>query len=462
MLPHSKPCWFRVSALVMGGLLLTSLVGVAQGQKPSPAPNTLHGAMPMDAQQQLLHALLGKRDPMAVPRAVDPVMWNRIWIPADNKMTPERVELGRKLFFDTRLSADHTVACATCHDVSRSFTDHRMISEGIRGQLGQRNAPTVMNALFMQSQFWDGRAPRLQDQAKLPIVNPIEMGQPEPQAAVDAIKEDPEYRRLFQAAYGSAPNYDDLAKAIAVFEHTLVFLDSPFERFLAGDQNAIPEQAKRGWALFNGKARCMSCHRFNRSNPSGSDSRFHNIGVAARNQNFEALAVKALAALQSKGGIEAVDRLALQTDMSELGRFLVTKNRADIGAFKTEQLRNIALTAPYMHDGSMKTLWDVMDHYNKGGEANLYLDGGIEPLGLNQKEINAVIAFLFTLTDDRFAAENAQALAKQQAQAREKRPFRDEALAQGRILPYEVRVFGKPALKKTSQSGATQDSGEQQ
>ena len=459
---HIKPRWFRVSALAMGSLLLAAVFGVAQGQKPAPASNALHGAMPMAAQKQRLHALLGKRDPLAAPAAVDPVMWNRIWIPEDNKMTPERIELGRKLYFDTRLSADHTVACATCHDVSRSFTDQRMVSEGIRDQLGQRNAPTTMNALFMQSQFWDGRAPRLEDQAKLPIVNPIEMGQPKPQAAVDAIKDDPEYRRLFQAAYGSAPNYNDLARAIAAFERTLIFLDSPFDRFLAGDQNAIPEQAKRGWGLFNGKARCVACHTLNRSNPSGSDSRFHNIGVAARNQNFEALAIKALAALGSQGGIGAVDQLALRTDMSELGRFLVTKNRADIGAFKTEQLRNVALTAPYMHDGSMRTLWDVMDHYNKGGEANPYLDGGIEPLGLNQKEINAVIAFLFTLTDDRFAAENAQALAKQQAQARQKRPFRDEALAQGRILPYEVRVFGKPALKKTPPSGATQDSGEQQ
>lgn len=462
MLSHIRPRWFRVAALAMGGLLFSALFGAAQGQKPASAQNELHGAMPMGMQRQLLHALLSNRNPMTVPRAVDPVMWNRIWIPADNKITPERIELGRKLFFDTRLSADGTVACATCHDVSRSFTDHRMVSEGIHDQLGHRNAPTVMNALFMQSQFWDGRAPRLEDQAKLPIVNPIEMGQPKPQAAVDAIKKDPEYRRLFQAAYGSAPNYNDLARAVAAFERTLVFLDSPFERFLAGDQNAISAQAKRGWELFNGKARCMTCHTFNRSNPSGSDSRFHNIGVAARNQNFEALAIKALTALESKGGIHALDQLALQTDMSELGRFLVTKNRSDIGAFKTEQLRNIALTAPYMHDGSMKTLWDVMDHYNKGGEANPYLDGGIEPLGLSEKEINAVIAFLFTLTDDRFAAQNAQALAKQQAQARHKRPFRDEALAQGRILPYEIRVFGKPALKKTRPSGAIQDSGEQQ
>jgi cytochrome c peroxidase len=298
----------------------------------------------------------------------------------------------------------------------------------------------------MQTQFWDGRAPTLEEQAKLPIVNPIEMGNKGGAAAVANIANDAEYQRMFQAAYGSAPNYDDLAKAIASFERTLIFLDSPFDRFLAGDETAIPAQAKEGWDLFNDKARCASCHVLNRSNPSCSDSRFHNVGVSARNQNFEMLASQALRALSEEGGIEAVDRLALQTDMTELGRFLVTKNYSDIGAFKTPQLRNVALTAPYMHDGSMRTLWDVMDHYNRGGEANPYLDGGIEPLALNQEELNALVAFLFTLTDDRFAEQNRAALAKQQSQALSARPFREEALAQRKVLPYEVEVFGKPTL----------------
>jgi cytochrome c peroxidase len=273
------------------------------------------------------------------------------------------------------------------------------------------------------------------------------MGNRDGAAAIANIAGDADYRRMFQAAYGSAPNFDALAKAIAAFERTLVFLDSPFDRFLAGDENAVPDQVKQGWALFNGKARCMSCHTLNRSNPSGSDSRFHNVGVSARKQNFEMLASQALAALSQEGGNDPVDRLALQTDMSELGRFLVTKDYNDIGAFKTPQLRNVALTAPYMHDGSMRTLWDVMDHYNRGGEANPYLDGGIEPLALSQQEINSLVALLFALTDDRFAAENREALAKQQAQAMSARPFREEELAQRRLLPYEVEVFGKPTLE---------------
>lgn len=402
-----------------------------------------HGAMRMDAQQERMAKLLGERDLTKPPPGVDPVFWEKILVPEDNKMTLERVELGRRLYFDTRLSADGTVACATCHDVSRGFTDQRPLSEGIGDQIGRRNSPTTMNALFMDSQFWDGRAASLETQAELPIINPIEMGQPSREAAVAAIEGNPEYRNLFQAAYGSAPNYGDLVKAIAAFERTLVFLNTPLDRFLAGKNDAMSAEAKQGWDLFNGKARCVSCHTINSANPSGSDSRFHNIGVAARTRNFEALARQALHILEDEGGLEEVDRLALQTNMSELGRFLVTKNHSDIGAFKTEQLRNVGMTAPYMHDGSMRTLWDVMDHYNKGGEANPYLDGGIEPLALTEPEINAVVALLFAMTDDRFAEQNRKAFEEQRKIAQQRRPFRDEALAMRQILPFERRVLGK-------------------
>src|SRR5262249_28100709 len=156
---------------------------------------------------------------------------------------------------------DGTVACATCHDTSRGLTDRRATSEGIGDKIGQRNAPTTMNALFYYTQFWDGRAPSLEEQAKLPIVNPIEMGQPDGAAAVAAIQGDPEYQRMFEAAYGHAPGFDDLARAIAAFERTLVFLDAPFDRFLAGDPKAIDDDAKAGWALFHGRGRCTACHQ---------------------------------------------------------------------------------------------------------------------------------------------------------------------------------------------------------
>ncbi|MEQ8750158.1 MAG: cytochrome c peroxidase [Amphiplicatus sp.] len=393
----------------------------------------------MDAQMERLAALAGGAD--AGANGVDPIVWRDLYVPEDNAQTPERIALGRKLYFDVRLSADGTVACATCHDVSRGFTDQRMVSEGIGDQLGQRNAPTTLNAALFQTQFLDGRAPNLEEQAKLPITNPIEMGHGGLDDAIAAIADDAEYQQMFEAAYQSAPTEETLAKAIASFERTLIFLDAPFDRYAAGDKTAMSEQARRGLTLFNGKARCVSCHMINASNPLGTDNRFHNIGIAARVKNFETLAVQALHALEAAGGdLEAVDRLALETELSELGRFLVTKDRGDIGAFKTSQLRNLAVTAPYMHDGSLTTLWDVMDHYNKGGEANPFLDGGIEPLALTESEISDLVAFMFALTDVRFQDEAEKALADQTARARKQRPFRDTALANREIFPFEARI----------------------
>jgi cytochrome c peroxidase len=428
--------------MVLIGLAITACGALSVAAEPATAP---HGAMPMQEQQQRLDQLItGLTTP---PPGIDPVAWTTIYVPAGNEPTADRIALGRKLYFDTRLSKDGTLACATCHDVSRGFTDHRSVSEGIGDQLGKRSAPTTMNAAMMQSQFWDGRAPSLEEQAKLPILNPIEMGHPDAASAMAGVNTDHAYQGLFQKAYGRAPNYDDLGRAIASFERTLIFLDAPFDRFAAGDRTALSAPAQRGLALFNGKARCVSCHMINSSNPLGTDNRFHNIGVSARKQNFEALAGQALGILRQNTDPQALDKLALQTDMSELGRFLVTKQRQDIGSFKTEQLRNVGLTAPYMHDGSLHTLWDVMDHYNKGGETNAYLDGGIEPLNLSEDEINDVVAFLFALTDKRFTAQNEAAFREQQALAAKNRPFRDNVLAHREMLPFEQRVMGSAGLK---------------
>jgi len=428
-------------------VLLTSIVVVCSGAlEAADAPSGgRHGAQDTQSQQQRLDKLLATDG--GVPKGIDPVVWNGIYVPADNGLTPERIALGRKLYFDTRLSSDGTVSCATCHDVSRGFTDRRNVSEGVGDHLGRRSSPTTLNAALFQSMFWDGRAPTLEEQAKLPILNPIEMGHPDPASAMRAVGSDAAYKNMFQKAYGRAPNYDDLGRAIASFERMLIFLDAPFDHFAAGARDAISPAAQRGLALFNGKARCVSCHMINSSNPLGTDNLFHNIGVSARTQNFEALAGKALASLEANGSVEQLDKLALETDMSELGRFMITRNRSDIGAFKTEQLRNVGITAPYMHDGTLQTLWDVVDHYNKGGETNPYLDGGIEPLNLSEEEINDLVAFLFTLTDTRFTAENEAALRDQKALAAKRRPFRDDALAHRRVLPFETRVIGPAGLK---------------
>jgi cytochrome c peroxidase len=355
-------------------------------------------------------------------------------------MTPERVALGRKLYFDTRLSKDNTVSCATCHDVTRGFTDQLSVSEGIGGQLGRRNAPTTLNVALLQTLFLDGRSPTLDHQARLPIINPIEMGFPDGESAVTAIKDDPEYQKAFQDAYGRDVNYEDIGRAIAAFERVLVFLDSPFQRFIEGDTEAISADAAAGWALFNGKARCVSCHHMSRSNPLGTDNRFHNVGVSARHQDFEELAQQGLKALEEDPSEAKLEELALNTDFSELGRFMVTKNRFDIGTFRTSILLNIGITPPYMHDGSLKTLWDVMDHYNKGGEANPFLDGGMEPLALQEDEIDQLVAFLFTLTDDRLADENRRQMEIQRALADKERPFRDNDIAFRTKIQFEDRV----------------------
>jgi cytochrome c peroxidase len=396
----------------------------------------------MTTQMTRVTELVRPLPPSGAPAGIDPSFWKAI-VPADNAGNEARIALGRKLYFEPRLSKDGTVACATCHDVSRGFSDRRGTSEGIGDQLGRRNGPTTMNAALFSSQFWDGRAATLEDQAKLPILNPIEMGQPDANAAIAGIKNDAEYQKAFKDAYGRAVNFDDLARAIATFERTLVFLDAPFDRFIAGDTKAIDDDAKAGWVIYNGKGRCTSCHQISSSLPIGTDNRFHNVGVSARHQDFEALAKKALGALAKDASKETIDRLAIETDLSELGRFTVTRNRADIGAFKSSQVRNVGITAPYMHDGSMATLWDVIDHYNKGGEPNPYLDGGIEPLALSEKEVDQLVAFLFTLTDLRFDADNKAEMARQRKIAAGKRPLRDEAAAMRKVLQFEQRAQGK-------------------
>jgi cytochrome c peroxidase len=362
-----------------------------------------------------------------------PVAATRAALPADNPQTPDKVALGRKLFFDRRLSLDGSVACSTCHDPARAFTDGRPVSVGIKGRQGQRNAPTVLNALYNKTQFWDGRAATLEDQAALPIQNPSEMGQPSLDAAVAAIANDREYRQAFQVAFERPPNGPDLLRAIASYERTQVSFASPFDHWVAGNQNAISEPAKRGWELFITKARCNNCHALSdtRRDPTFFiDHSFHNIGVGIVRHNVVALACRAQARLNS-GDKLAVDQAAIQSELSVLGSFLVTKNPADIASFKTPSLRNVLVTAPYFHDGSERTLWDVMDHYNKGGMPNPWLDENIRPLALSETEIDEIVAFMATLTSPQNREQGVRDLARQRAIARTSRPQRDIAQAFG-------------------------------
>lgn len=436
MICFERPAMRLRGSGLAAGMLVWWLAAAVQS---ADIPRAKHGDATAEYQLEQLRKLAAPWDVTQAPPGFDPVVW-AAFVPQDNPMTPERVELGRKLYFDTRLSKDNTVSCATCHDVTRGFTDQRPVSEGIGGQLGKRNAPTTLNVALLQTLFWDGRSPTLDHQARQPILNPIEMGMPDEGTALKAIQNDAEYQAAFKKAFGREMNYEDLGRAIGAFERTLVFVDSPFRKFLSGDLEAISPQARAGWELFNGKGRCMTCHPMNPSNPLGTDHRFHNVGVAARHQDFEGLARKAVKLLAEDASEQKLDELAVGTDLSELGRFMVTRNRADMGAFRTPLILNIGITAPYMHDGSLATLWDVMDHYNKGGEANPFLDGGIEPLALTEEEIDQLVAFLFTLTDVRFAEENQRQFELQKAAAKQRRPVRDEAMAMRKTLPFEQRV----------------------
>ncbi|HEY6552960.1 MAG TPA: cytochrome c peroxidase [Vicinamibacteria bacterium] len=334
----------------------------------------------------------------SLPKGLPADLWE-ILIPPDNPVTPEKVALGRKLYFDKRLSKDGSVSCATCHDPAKGFADGKKVAEGIGGKKGTRNSPTVLNAIFYEFQFWDGRAATLEEQAKGPMTNAVEMGMDSHDLVVGIVRKDPEYLAAFGKVFGREPTIDDVVAAIATFERTVVSGDSPFDRFNAGDKAALTPAAQRGWELWNGKARCNTCHPFGDSTPNFSDNKFHNIGVAAKGRDFAALARKAAA-------VTDLQELAFDPDFSELGRFIATKQPKDIGAFKSPGLRDIALTAPYMHDGSEATLLDVIKFYDKGGEPNPYLDGGIVPLKLTEQEMQDLVAFMESLTGQGAGAPN--------------------------------------------------------
>lgn len=331
--------------------------------------------------------------------------------PKGNKPDSTRIGLGQLLFFDKRLSRDRTVSCATCHDPKKGFGDARKKSIGIDGQTAARNAPTIMNAGLQRSFFWDGRVATLEEQAAGPILNPTEMGMPNRAAVVARVREVPEYAALFELAYGRAAEFEDIARALAAFQRTLVFLDSPFDDYRTGKKDAISADAQNGFELF--RKHCTACHPVSLRQPLFSDGNFHNVGIGFETNDHQALGREAFPKLRAGDRDPSVDTSAVVGKYGELGRALVTKLEYQVGAFRTAPLRNIGLTAPYMHDGSLETLWDVVDHYNEGGTKNTWQDPQIIMLGLSDAEIDQVVAFLFSLTDKRLQTENERAYAAQ-------------------------------------------------
>ncbi len=296
-------------------------------------------------------------------------------IPQDNPPTADTVALGRMLYYDKRLSGDNTVACSNCHNPDLYFTDGRPTSLGVGAKTGTRNAPTVLNAAFNPVQFWDGRATTLEDQAGGPIQNPVEMNQPH-DAMIAKIGKLTDYKSAFDKAFGSGPiTILKVEKAVASFERTLLSGNSPFDRYkYGGDKTAMSASAIRGMDIFTDKKRgnCVTCHTIQDNFALFSDGKFHNIGV----------------------GVDP------NGDLKDLGRYNETHLDADKGAFRTPTLRDIAKTGPYMHDGSLKTLKDVVDFYVGGGSSNPTLDKEIKELKLKGPERADLQAFLESLTGD--------------------------------------------------------------
>jgi len=297
------------------------------------------------------------REPLGLPS----IEW-----PKDNRFSTAKVELGRYLFYDKRISADETISCATCHDPKYAFTDGAAVSTGINGQKGTRSAPTVINRAFSLAQFWDGRAATLEDQVKGPMANPIEMGNSH-EMVVSSLKGIAGYLPLFAAAFGSPEiTIDRAAMAIATFERTILSGNAPYDRYKKGDKKAMSPEQVRGMSVFFDKAKCDRCHE---------------------NSNFT---------------LNAYANLGIGTDKPDpdVGRFAITKDPRDWAVFKIPTLREIEHTAPYMHDGSLKTLEEVVDFYDKGGTPNKNLDPNVRKLNLTDLEKKDLVAFLKALSGE--------------------------------------------------------------
>ena len=313
---------------------------------------------------------IGEAIAIASPLGLPPVP-----IPADNPPTAQAIALGRRLYFEKRLSSDNTFSCGSCHSPYIRFSDGLDVASGVGAQKGTRNTPTVLNAAYRLTQFWDGRAASLEQQAGFPIANAKEMNLPH-EVVVTKLSADPSYQAEFAKVFGLGPiTMDKLQKAIASFERTLLSGNAPFDRYqYGGDKSALSAAAVRGLTIFSDPQRgnCAACHTRSERFALFTDDQFHNLGT----------------------GMDA------SGELKDVGRFTQTKIEAQRGAFRTPSLRNVAQTAPYLHDGSLKTLAEVIDFYVGGGNSNPQLDPAIKPLKLSAQDRTDLIAFLEALTGE--------------------------------------------------------------
>ena len=323
-------------------------------------------------------------------------------VPIDNPVTPEKVQLGRKLFFDRRLSANNTVSCAMCHIPEQGFSQNELrLPVGIEGKSVRRNAPTIYNTAYVEQLFHDGREISLENQVWAPLLAANEMGNVSIGAVIERIRSLDDYSERFSKAFGRGPGIETIGMALASYQRTLVSADSPFDRWYYGkEEAAVNAPVKRGFEVFRGKGRCIACHSVSREFALFTDGQFHNTGIGyfatmkTDDTEFDVLL--------APGQVQRVESDLMRSTGSEkftdLGRYEVTGRPEDRWLYRTPTLRNVALTAPYMHDGSMATLRDVVEFYDRGGVPNETLDPLIEPLGLSDVEIADLLAFLQSLT----------------------------------------------------------------
>ena len=289
---------------------------------------------------------------------------NYLPIPQENPLTREKVELGRRLFGEKRLSRDNTVACSTCHIPDKNFTDEKPLAEGVFERVGNRRTPAILNRGYGKAFFWDGRIPTLEEQVLQPIIAEKEMDMTL-EEVVARLDEDDSYRAEFEKVFGHAISKDGVSHALASYVRTILSGNSRYDRYVNGDMDSLTELERQGLEVFRGKGNCTDCHL----GPNLSDEKFRNTGIAWKDGK-----------------------------LADLGRFEVTELETDRGSFKTPTLRNVAERAPYMHDGSLATLEDVVEHYNRGGKRNPYIDRELLPLRLTVDEKHALVVFLHTLT----------------------------------------------------------------
>lgn len=356
---------------------------------------------------------------LAVPLGLPPMV-----IPASNPLTQEKIDLGRRLFMDRRLSHNNVMSCGMCHVPEQGFTSHELgTAIGLEGRSLRRNSPTIFNVGYQRSFFHDGREPHLEDHAWSPLLNKNEMDMPSIGYVVEKVRQLPEYKGLFEAAFKGPVNAERLGHALASYQRTLVSGNSRFDRwYYGGEKNALTPKEQLGFQVFMGKGRCGTCHLVSEKSALFTDHKFHNTGLGWDRTMFPERKSYRVQ-LAPNVFVDVLSKLLkpFEPTMPDVGRYEVTTNPRDSWAYKTPILRDLELTPPYMHDGSLRTLEEVIDFYDKGGIDNPEKSPLITRLNLTPEEKSALVGFLKSLTGD-----NIPALVRDARQVPENLPILDQ------------------------------------